>query len=134
MTDDDVELTEFLVRQHLTMSHLSQRRDLADPDVIARFAERVGDDERLVQLYLLTLCDTAMTAPDNLSAWKDDLLRDLMLRTRAHFRGERRPRRERAARAASTRAREGRAARGRRRGPGGRARSSTASIRACSRS
>jgi [protein-PII] uridylyltransferase len=87
MPDDDVELVEFLVRQHLTMSHLSQRRDLADPEVIARFAERVGNDERLVQLYLVTLCDTAMTAPDNLSAWKDDLLRDLMLRTRAHFRG-----------------------------------------------
>lgn len=91
MPEDHVELTEFLVRQHLTMSHLSQRRDLADPEVIARFAERVvGDDERLVQLYLLTLCDTAMTAPDNLSAWKDGLLRDLMLRTRAHFRGEQR--------------------------------------------
>ena len=43
MTDADAELTEFLVRQHLTMSHLSQRRDLADPEVIARFAERVGD-------------------------------------------------------------------------------------------
>lgn len=87
MSEADVELTEFLVRQHLTMSHLSQRRDLSDPDVIARFAERVGDDERLVQLYLLTLCDAAMTAPDNLTAWKADLLRDLMLRTRACFRG-----------------------------------------------
>jgi [protein-PII] uridylyltransferase len=83
---DDVELAEFLVRQHLTMSHLSQRRDLSDPQVVARFAERVGDDERLVQLYLLTLCDTAMTAPNNLSAWKDELLRDLMLRGRAHLR------------------------------------------------
>jgi [protein-PII] uridylyltransferase len=70
------------------MSHLSQRRDLSDPDVVARFAERVIDDEQLVQLYLLTLCDTAMTAPDNLSAWKDGLLRDLMLRTRAYFRGD----------------------------------------------
>ena len=29
----DVELAEFLVRQHLTMSHLSQRRDLVDPEV-----------------------------------------------------------------------------------------------------
>jgi [protein-PII] uridylyltransferase len=87
MSEADAELTEFLVRQHLTMSHLSQRRDLSDPDVIARFAERVGDDERLVQLYLLTLCDAAMTAPDNLTAWKADLLRDLMLRTRAYFRG-----------------------------------------------
>ena len=88
MSDDDGALAEFLVRQHLTMSHLSQRRDLADPEVIARFAERVGNDEHLVQLYLLTLCDTAMTAPDNLSAWKDGLLRDLLLRTRAYFRGD----------------------------------------------
>src|SRR5262249_13272167 len=77
MTEPDVELTEMLVRQHLTMSHLSQRRDLSDPEVIARFAERIVEtDERLVQLYLLTLCDAAMTAPDNLSAWKDGLLRD----------------------------------------------------------
>jgi [protein-PII] uridylyltransferase len=87
MSEADTELTEFLVRQHLTMSHLSQRRDLADREVIRRFAERVGNDEQLVQLYLLTLCDTAMTAPDNLTAWKADLLRDLMLRTRAYFRG-----------------------------------------------
>ena len=83
----DVELTEMLVRQHLTMSHLSQRRDLTDPEVIARFAEKIETDERLVQLYLVTLCDTAMTAPDNLTAWKDGLLRDLMLRTRACLEG-----------------------------------------------
>jgi [protein-PII] uridylyltransferase len=87
MPEADADLTEFLVRQHLTMSHLSQRRDLSDLDVIRRFAERVGNDERLVQLYLLTLCDSAMTAPDNLTAWKADLLRDLMLRTRAYFKG-----------------------------------------------
>ncbi len=87
MTDAEAELTEFLVRQHLTMSHLSQRRDLADPDVVARFAEKVGDEARLIALYLLTLCDTAMTAPNNLSAWKDELLRDLVLRTRARFGG-----------------------------------------------
>ncbi|MBA3454363.1 MAG: hypothetical protein H0T42_14820, partial [Deltaproteobacteria bacterium] len=85
MVAPDIELTEMLVRQHLTMSHLSQRRDLTDPEVIARFAEKVGTDEQLVQLYLVTLCDTAMTAPDNLSAWKDGLLRDLMLRTRTRL-------------------------------------------------
>lgn len=88
MGEAEVALAEFLVRQHLTMANLSQRRDLTDPEVIARFAERVGDEEHLVQLYLVTLCDAAMTAPDNLSAWKDGLLRDLLLRTRAHFRGE----------------------------------------------
>ncbi|MEP6865467.1 MAG: HD domain-containing protein, partial [Deltaproteobacteria bacterium] len=85
---NEIETVEFLVRQHLTMSHLSQRRDLADPEVIERFADKVGTEERLAELYLLTLCDAAMTAPDNLSAWKDDLLRELMVRTRTHFRGE----------------------------------------------
>lgn len=88
MSEDDAELTGFLVRQHLTMSHLSQRRDLSDPEVIARFAERIGNEERLVQLYLLTLCDTAMTSPNNLSGWKEGLLGDLVLRTQALFRGE----------------------------------------------
>jgi len=84
----DIDTVEFLVRQHLTMSHLSQRRDLSDPEEIERFAEKVGNEERLAELYLLTLCDAAMTAPDNLSAWKDGLLRELMIRTRAYFRGE----------------------------------------------
>jgi len=87
MTADDADLVEFLVRQHLTMSTLSQRRDLSDPEVIARFAERVETEERLVQLYLLTLCDSAMTNPDNLSAWKANLLAELMRKTREHFRG-----------------------------------------------
>ncbi len=81
----DGELVETLVRQHLMMSHLSQRRDLGDPEVITRFAEKIGDAEQLVQLYLLTLCDAAMTAPDNLTAWKTELLAELVTRTRAHL-------------------------------------------------
>ncbi len=85
LTPEDVATAEFLVRQHLTMSHLSQRRDLSDPEVVSRFADRVGDEERLAQLYLLTLCDTAMTAPNNLTAWKSELLRDLYLRARAYL-------------------------------------------------
>ncbi|HUH02225.1 MAG TPA: [protein-PII] uridylyltransferase [Kofleriaceae bacterium] len=84
---EDVSTCEFLVRQHLTMSHLSQRRDLSDPEVIARFAEKVETEERLVQLYLLTLVDTAMTSPTNLTAWKEQLMRELYLRTREFLRG-----------------------------------------------
>ena len=79
--------TEMLVRQHLTMAHLSQRRDLTDPDVIVRFAGRIGDEQALAQLYLLTRCDTAMTAPSNLSAWKDQLLGELFVRARECLRG-----------------------------------------------
>jgi [protein-PII] uridylyltransferase len=81
--------TEYLVREHLTMSHVSQRRDLADPAVIRKFAERVADEETLRQLYLLTLCDTAMTSPGNLNAWKEQLLGELYQRTCELFRGPR---------------------------------------------
>jgi [protein-PII] uridylyltransferase len=70
------------------MAHISQRRDLTDPDVIARFAERIGSEDRLTKLYLLTLCDTAMTNPENLNAWKAGLLRELVIRTGRYFRGE----------------------------------------------
>ncbi len=88
MNEEDIDTAEFLVRQHLTMAHISQRRDLSDPAVIARFASRVKDEQRLIQLYLCTLCDTAMTAPGNLSGWKERLLNDLYQRTRLYLRGD----------------------------------------------
>jgi [protein-PII] uridylyltransferase len=88
MAPAEVATAEFLVRQHLTMAHLSQRRDLTDPEVIERFAGRAGDEQSLIQLYLCTLCDTAMTAPGNLTAWKEQLLDELFQRGRRFLRGE----------------------------------------------
>lgn len=85
--ESEVEKVDFLVRQHLAMSHISQRRDLSDPDVISKFAELVGDVETLAQLFLVTRCDTAMTAPGNLSSWKDQLMSELYVRTRDHLTG-----------------------------------------------
>ncbi len=87
MSEQEVAMVDFLVRQHLTMSHVSQRRDLSDPDVISKFAAKVGDAQALRQLFLLTRCDTAMTSPGNLSAWKDQLLSELYLRTLARLQG-----------------------------------------------
>jgi [protein-PII] uridylyltransferase len=70
----------FLVAQHLLMAHLSQRRDLTDPAVIGGFCRRVETVDRLRQLYLLTLADTAMTAPGNLTEWKASLLDELYVK------------------------------------------------------
>ncbi len=86
MTDDEVERVEFLVRHHLLMSHLSQRRDLADPVMIEKLARTLRDEETLRELYVLTYCDTAMTAPGNLTEWKARLLTELYERTRGFFR------------------------------------------------
>jgi [protein-PII] uridylyltransferase len=75
----------FLVRHHLTMAHLSQKRDLSDPAVIGGFARQVQDVGRLRKLYLLTAADTEMTAPGNLTDWKARLLEELYVKTYIHL-------------------------------------------------
>jgi [protein-PII] uridylyltransferase len=74
---NDAQLIEFLVGEHLTMSHVAQKEDLSDPEVIARFAQRVGNERRLTALYLLTVADIRGTSPKVWNAWKGKLLEDL---------------------------------------------------------
>ncbi len=73
----DAQLIEFLVGEHLTMSHVAQKEDLGDPEVIGRFAQRVGNERRLTALYLLTVADIRGTSPKVWNAWKSKLLQDL---------------------------------------------------------
>jgi [protein-PII] uridylyltransferase len=74
---DDSRLIEFLVAQHLTMSRIAQKEDLSDPEVIAAFARRVGNERNLTALYLLTVADIRGTSPKVWNAWKGKLLEDL---------------------------------------------------------
>jgi len=74
---DDALLIEFLVGEHLTMSHVAQKEDLSDPEVITRFAQRVGNERQLTALYLLTVADIRGTSPKVWNAWKGKLLEDL---------------------------------------------------------
>ncbi len=74
---EDAQLIEFLVGEHLTMSHVAQKEDLSDPEVISRFAQRVGNERRLTALYLLTVADIRGTSPKVWNAWKGKLLEDL---------------------------------------------------------
>jgi len=71
----------FLVRQHLLMSHLAQRRDLSDPKLILEFARVVGDRTNLRNLYLLTYADMRASSSSAWTDWKGQLLRDLFERT-----------------------------------------------------
>ncbi|MPM59164.1 Bifunctional uridylyltransferase/uridylyl-removing enzyme [bioreactor metagenome] len=74
---DDAALLDFLVREHLTMSQVAQKQDLADPDVIRAFATRVGSERNLTALYLLTVADIRGTSPKVWNGWKGKLLEDL---------------------------------------------------------
>jgi [protein-PII] uridylyltransferase len=73
----DARLIEFLVGEHLSMSRIAQKEDLSNPDVIAAFARRVGNERYLTALYLLTVADIRGTSPKVWNAWKGKLLEDL---------------------------------------------------------
>ena len=78
----DVELVAWLVREHLAMSVTAQKQDISDPEVVRRFATRVGEQERLDLLYLLTVADINGTSPKLWNGFKDRLLSDLHAATR----------------------------------------------------
>ncbi|GAB2542096.1 [protein-PII] uridylyltransferase [Rhodanobacter koreensis] len=84
----DVERVAWLVRWHLLMSTTAQRQDITDPEVVHRFAELVGNRERLGQLYLLTIADIIGTSPRLWNGWKDRLLSDLCIATRYAMRSD----------------------------------------------
>lgn len=88
LADEDTELVCFLVEQHLAMSSVAQKQDIHDPEVIAAFAARVGDERHLVALYLLTVADVRGTSPKVWNGWKAKLLEDLFLATRRALTGQ----------------------------------------------
>ena len=77
ITGPDAQLLDFLVRDHLLMSHVAQKQDLSDPQVIDAFTQRVGSLRYLTALYLLTVADLRGTGPKVWNAWKGKLLQDL---------------------------------------------------------
>ncbi len=77
LSEYDMRLIAWLVRRHLLMSHVAQREDIDDPEVVLRFAQQVGDTERLDHLYLLTVADMRATSPSVWNVWKDRLLTQL---------------------------------------------------------
>lgn len=88
LPEQDTQLIAWLVRWHLLMSTTAQRQDITDPDVVQRFAETVGEAERLDLLYLLTIADIIGTSPKLWNGWKDRLLADLYTATRYALRSE----------------------------------------------
>ena len=85
LNQDEVAQWEFLVRQHLLMSHLAQHRDTQDPRLLAEFARTCGSVENLKMLYVMTFADMRAVGPKVWNNWRDLLLGELYMRTLTRF-------------------------------------------------
>ena len=74
-------MVTWLVRNHLVMSNVSQRKDITDPDVIQQFAEHGRYKDHLDYLFTLTVADINGTNPTLWNAWRGSLLRQLYTET-----------------------------------------------------
>ncbi|KGJ03985.1 UTP--GlnB (protein PII) uridylyltransferase, GlnD [Paracoccus halophilus] len=74
---DEIETIEWLIRNHLLMSDVAQKRDIADPRVLRDFAKAVKTKKRLDLLLVLTVCDIRGVGPGTWNNWKAMLLRRL---------------------------------------------------------
>ena len=74
---DEIDVVERMVANHLLFPHVSQRLEIHDHEVLARFVDQIGDTETLALLLVLSYADARATHPDMWSAWKEALLREL---------------------------------------------------------
>lgn len=83
----DADYIEFLVREHLTMSKVAQKQDITDPAVVQAFTKKIGTRDKLIGLYLITVCDIRATSPTVWNSWKAQLLTGLFMESTKTLRG-----------------------------------------------
>ncbi len=79
----DSETVEWLIRYHLLLSDVAQKRDIAEPRTVRGFAKAVKSVERLDLLTALTVCDIRGVGPGTWNNWKAVLIRNLYKATKA---------------------------------------------------
>ena len=77
LSAEETETVAWLVRWHLLMSGTAFKRDIADPQTIGNFIERVQSPERLKLLMVLTVADIRAVGPKVWNGWKAALLSEL---------------------------------------------------------
>jgi len=79
---DALKVIPFLIRYHLLLVNVSQRRDLNEEKTSIQVAQTIRDTEALRLLFLLTVADSIATGPMASSDWKIMLLIELFFKVR----------------------------------------------------
>ena len=77
---EERDIVRFLIGSHLDVS-ATLRRDIFDPETIGAFAEKMGTQERLKMLCLLTYADIKAVNPEALTPWKAETVWQLYIGT-----------------------------------------------------
>lgn len=85
---DDTDIICRLVEHHLLMSHIAQRRDLHDIEVIEHFTSFLSSEEELRLLFLLTYADMNAVGGAQFNDWKNNLLKELYTRSESAISNE----------------------------------------------
>ena len=86
LSADDEEIVGWLVLHHLRLSKTAQHYDLTEPEVIADFSNFVGDRERLIYLFVMTVADVTAVGPGTWTEWKGHLFTQLFRATESYLR------------------------------------------------
>ncbi|MCC6926743.1 [protein-PII] uridylyltransferase [Novosphingobium sp.] len=77
LSEEETRLVSWLVGQHLLMSAVAFKRDLADWKTITDFVAQVQSVERLRLLAMLTIVDIRAVGPGVWNGWKRQLIHEL---------------------------------------------------------
>ena len=88
MSKSEVSQTAWLVKNHLVMSDIAQKRDLYDPKTIVDFSNIVKNQKNLDYLLALTVADIMSVGPGIWNAWKSGLLGTLYDETSSYLSGD----------------------------------------------
>ncbi|MFT4113773.1 bifunctional uridylyltransferase/uridylyl-removing protein GlnD [Silvibacterium sp.] len=77
---EERETVRRLIRNHLAMSQ-ALRRDIFAPEAVRTFGEKIGSQQQLRMLTLMTYADIKAVAPDALTPWKAENLWQLYMGT-----------------------------------------------------
>ena len=81
-TENEIETTKFLVRNHLLMAHTAFKRDLNSPETLNTFVANFSSTDELDLLYLVTYADLSAVNSALWTSWKNELLSELYRKTR----------------------------------------------------
>ncbi len=85
LSASEIDMTAWLVRNHLLFTHTAFKRDPNDPQALSDFVTNVQSLARLKLLFLLTVSDMRAVGPGVWNAWKANLLRSLFSRAERYM-------------------------------------------------